>query len=910
MSSLESDIDCLKDYNNSRITAAKLRNRGLDALKNSIGADDQRNWTPIDGILEHAEVLKALLLKSSRDEADFKRYSDLAKPLEVSIGIRTVMSDEPHPHPVLRAAKAMCALAAAPDSAFSEAMMYYLYCIVREIHVADEPNWSVGSARSGIGAAPSAYVTWQCVRAIKDFQLALRQTASLLEEVALLLQANENFVKIYLDRDVGSSPANNAFLEQWSTADSTRLTLSFTTSIVQLRDNIALRLDSLKGLESKDLHAVTHFIHAIRSELKKRINEHRTAFNKAITEIDNFRNAEFGGPTSGDIRRVRSETAHALGRATVVEAREYTEKALECFNVDDSPVAELSNVAREFRKAEGKFHNLLAPIKANLSNTLDRELAAVLTQGTAFLWDPAETAFAAAAYGEVTGAWSDERLARAVHHLLSVVGERGQIPVGRPIGTRPDGYRLYPPTSEVLRALARVLEHVSTPQLEPRIVERLLNFFRDLEIREDSGIFQDSPSRDPQSRRATALAVLALGSINRMLDVRINETVYSHFSTRRSDELKMSLRNLFYGDYGLRLADPIREEKTVPVAVVMEQMRAHVLGVSRRVLPRRAPYSLVLYGPPGTGKTMLVEGLARSCKVPLVEVTPSDIVIGGAENIERRTRDVMFALSLLTRTIILFDEFDPVLLRRNAEESNPSVFSFLTPGMLPKLKNLYERARERSTAYVLITNLIGKLDEAAVREGRFDVHVGIYPPDLLSRYGRLSAEADKYRVANAEKYKAENEEQLLSGQEYWDRLWTLVVKSAGGSMTTLGRPGWFTAPEEIEPHSAFAYLAGHVPEPPSFPREASRNPLRVVPDATTWGDAKDNPRGKLRGTQRDAMVEYMEWTWIEDWDNRAEGSVHPETLPLPPVSTKEIEEVEQKYREAVDNGLTAKRRLA
>jgi SpoVK/Ycf46/Vps4 family AAA+-type ATPase len=159
-------------------------------------------------------------------------------------------------------------------------------------------------------------------------------------------------------------------------------------------------------------------------------------------------------------------------------------------------------------------------------------------------------------------------------------------------------------------------------------------------------------------------------------------------------------------------------------------MRAHIKGVALNSdQPPRC--SAVFHGPAGTGKTTFAEALAKSCEVPLVEVTPSDIIVGGEEAVERRIRAVTEALTLLTRVVILFDEFDPVLWRRDPSDSTPrSVFTFLTPGMLPKLKDLRRCAKKRSCAFALSTNLIGGLDPAAVREGRFDQKLGIYSPTL------------------------------------------------------------------------------------------------------------------------------------------------------------------------------------
>ena len=150
MRTLETDIDLLKDYNASRIVAARMRNDGLAALAVSVDNPDPRVWKGLDGVLERAEVLKALLLQRDRSTADFKRYRDLAAKLEDNVSIAGVMQESPDPLPVLRAAKAMCALAAAPDSAFSESGMYYLYCIVREIQMAYKPDCAVGSFVPGL----------------------------------------------------------------------------------------------------------------------------------------------------------------------------------------------------------------------------------------------------------------------------------------------------------------------------------------------------------------------------------------------------------------------------------------------------------------------------------------------------------------------------------------------------------------------------------------------------------------------------------------------------------------------------------------------------------------------------------------------------------------------------------------
>jgi hypothetical protein len=178
MTSLEQDVDRLKEYNRWRELSAKMRDRGCKALVGSLdpGAPDARiEWKPLErgDTLEIAELLKALLVHRPTRRDNPEAIRRLTTLLE-QVPAREAFSDDPDRLPVLRSAKAMCALAAAPDSAFSSAVMYFLYRIVREIYIAEPPDWSVGSARAGDGSAPNGYVTWQCVRAIIDFQQALK----------------------------------------------------------------------------------------------------------------------------------------------------------------------------------------------------------------------------------------------------------------------------------------------------------------------------------------------------------------------------------------------------------------------------------------------------------------------------------------------------------------------------------------------------------------------------------------------------------------------------------------------------------------------------------------------------------------------------------------------------------------
>jgi hypothetical protein len=935
MEQLEDVIDRLRKFDEQRREAARFREDGSGILLQSFShpSANADRWPPHDDeqILEKAEVLKALLASPSTQST--AEVNTLTHALE-KVGRDQALRDLPDHVPVLRAAKALCALAASPNSAFSESVMYFMYTIVREIFVVGPPGWSVGGAGAGDDLSPNGFVTWQCVRAVTDFQCALHQTAKLIREIETLVTSSETYRHAYAGGAADEMPRET---DPWQWVDEQRLVLSFTTSVQLLRANIALKLDSLAELDKGGKEAVVSFIRAVRNDLKKDIHTHHKEFKAAEEQVNAHREAEHAYESVDPAVRYRirwSGTAHTIAHQTVKDAVAYAARAHAALEGSPDP-KELGILAKEFTKAAEHFDALLRAINAHVSRSLDTQLAAAALSGARLQWDPGEMAFAAAAYVETSPV--DERVRRAAGHLLDIMGESGVFPLGSPVRTTRHQYTLHAQNAEVIRALAVILEKADTVRFDPVHAERMLAYLSGGAML--SGWISGMEHVGPRSRRVTAAAVLALARVNRMLDERINTEVFRFFSVKRVKEIRIPpLRDLFYPDYGLvyvsrppadeptpggsevatgdaapaahspkvrdwkKLEKEMRETHGIyrrqSVAVVLERMRAHVCHAP--VKSADETFSLVLHGPPGTGKTTLVESLAKTCGVPLVEVTPSDIILAGAERMEARARAVFEALSLLTRAVILFDEFDPVIARRVPEDLSPSVFSFLTPGMLPKLKKLHDRAEARSVAYVLVTNLIGKLDEAAIREGRFDLRMGIYPPDVLSRYGRLREVAQRYA----------REQTPPKEQPSDDRIRAIVRESWSGSMTTMGKPGWFSAARgdhDLRPGNAFGYIfdksVADVPEPP---REA-RLHLPVLPR---------DPEKRLKKCRRDkeeevppnrccdeaeageedhATREYMEWAWVVCWDHKLanSGAAPTEEGSAPGASGKPVPDKEE-----------------
>jgi hypothetical protein len=875
---LEDDIEELEKVDRLRIESASVRDQGRDALREYLRVVKVEEARAPSKVIVEAPLIKALCDRRKGPPAD--RVQELESLTAEKILYTT------YDIPVLRAARSMQALAAAPDSAFSEALLVFYYQIVRELYTADAPDWRIGGARAAVGASASAFVTGECVHAILGFARTLENTGSFVEQLRLLRRRKEQL-------ETRATPPN------WCKVELDRLRRDFYTSVVRLLDNIALKLDQPENPEGRKLlplrpDSIDDFIAEAPQRLGQAVSRTVDTFESVTKKIEEFRQmeghlareeddwlsikegerlAEEPASAIGTLRRgqqqkhyQRSETGHSVALEALQQGLANAKAVQECTAGGDLDLF-LEKLAA-FKVVARRVRSLLHPAQSYLSTILDQELTAASSGGPA-RWDPAEMTFAATAYGFAAGNFQDERLRRAGRCLAAELSERGRFRSGRPFNIDREGGHYDVLGAEVLRVFAQLLEEVDEVPVEDGLVKRMLAFFEDTRkaFEEVPGFYGWSTenAREPAkaSLGVTTHAVLALDRVNRMLDTRINARVFRHFTVKRDHDLKVPrLRDLFFPDYGLRHPAVAPEGETSwqgeeSVALTLERLRTHVLGLSRREKPVPPLFSLILYGPPGTGKTTFVESLAKSAEVPLVEITPSDIVSSGADVVERRARAVFKALSLLTRAVVLFDEFDPVLKRRNPDDRETStVFSFVTPGMLPKLKTLHDRAKDRSVAYVLLTNLIGILDGAAVRSGRFDRKLGIYAPDPLSRQGRLLDEALAFQP-DRDQWPADLEE----------RVRTVVQKTRRSQIEALTREGWFRRPEgSIVPSGCpFEYLSGapRAEFEPEAEMEPQPPPKRAAPPSEA--DAAEER-------------EYLQRYWLWEWENAVQKAEIPQEL--------------------------------
>lgn len=489
----------------------------------------------------------------------------------------------------------------------------------------------------------------------------------------------------------------------------------------EVSDNLPNQLFSCPGKQSEDdtkitVEKVGKYFKTLAEYLQKSLIKAKLNITKAQDEINEYRKSEerllkeeedkntnHNKIKDLNERLQRSASAHLFAKLRIYDSIRQIDRLL-IDNGDSLMRADEAKLSKtepeEIEKIDNKYltdilerlskvcennvyhlNEITAPTEQYIKGVLRRELS-----NPPSLFDAGELVFAAMSFGAMTDWKQHELLTRACEKLVEALPESGRLPTKRPLHTSTRGYRLLPIGCEMTRGLAQLFDSMKF-EFTAQFVGRILNVFEEklqyLRESENKNMFvgwnfDGAPNPNTPCVWVSAVSVLALDRVVRMLDTRINNTIIKHFEVIKPEKphTDLPINELIFADYGFNeyyfKQYPKIYEQTQPIPIQLELMRAHLM---RACLPRnyslnanRKIFSTILYGPPGTGKTTLAEVLAFNSGKSLIQLSPSDLNLQGDGFIEGRAHDIFEALSMLTQTVIIFDEFEPMLKNRKPKE--------------------------------------------------------------------------------------------------------------------------------------------------------------------------------------------------------------------------------------------------
>lgn len=178
-----------------------------------------------------------------------------------------------------------------------------------------------------------------------------------------------------------------------------------------------------------------------------------------------------------------------------------------------------------------------------------------------------------------------------------------------------------------------------------------------------------------------------------------------------------------------------------------DDMKATLLRACFEIaFPKNIPFNqrkngILLYGPPGNGKTHLVECLAGTMRVPVITVTRDKLESRWIGEDSERLQQIFEQARAYAPCILFFDEFDALATQRRA--GNDGNLAQLRNEMVNHLLTELVNIRGLGVVVMAATNRLEQLDEAIVRNGRFDYKYEIGNPDLETRRQVLGRHLDE-----------------------------------------------------------------------------------------------------------------------------------------------------------------------
>lgn len=207
----------------------------------------------------------------------------------------------------------------------------------------------------------------------------------------------------------------------------------------------------------------------------------------------------------------------------------------------------------------------------------------------------------------------------------------------------------------------------------------------------------------------------------------------------------------------LTWAAPSEAGEVVVDDEVRQQLRAavewpftHAEQFERLGLARRAGRGVLLHGPPGCGKTSVVRTLAAAVRLPFVRLTCADVFCSVVGESERVVREVFATARAAAPCILFLDEVDALAPRRGlsgAGGGGDAVNHKVLVTLLTEMDGI--QSNSHGVFVVAATNRLAALDDAILRNGRFDdiIEIGLPSADERARIVRLVVNEDDVTLA-------------------------------------------------------------------------------------------------------------------------------------------------------------------
>jgi transitional endoplasmic reticulum ATPase len=140
---------------------------------------------------------------------------------------------------------------------------------------------------------------------------------------------------------------------------------------------------------------------------------------------------------------------------------------------------------------------------------------------------------------------------------------------------------------------------------------------------------------------------------------------------------------------------------------------------------------VLLYGPPGTGKTLLAKAIASHAGVNFIPVQGAELFSQWLGESEEGVRRLFRTARRAAPCIIFFDQLDAMAPKRSERDVDGTR---APQRVLNQLLAELDGMEQRSQVIVIgATNSVGMVDPAALRPGRFGVHLYVGLPDAADR---------------------------------------------------------------------------------------------------------------------------------------------------------------------------------